>query len=92
MPNVIYTSYYLHVAISTLVYWRKCEAKTAAVLQYGEPPIVIDLTIDDSEEDSPNTIEEAPNACNQSDEEELSTDDEEIPHSCKRIKVELNHK
>ena len=46
-------------------------------------PIVIDLTIDDSEEDSPSTIEEAPNACNQSDEEDLRTDDEEAPHSCK---------
>ena len=49
-------------------------------------PTVIDLTIDESEEDSQSEVEEVQNACNYSDEEDLNTD-EEAPNE-----VESNRK
>ena len=54
-------------------------------------PTVIDLTIDESEEDSQSEVEKVQNACNYSDEEDLSTD-EEAPNAYKKIKVESNRK
>ena len=53
--------------------------------------MAIDLTIDESEEDSQSEVEEVQNACNYSDEEDLSTD-EETPNAYTKIKVESNRK
>lgn len=54
-------------------------------------PMVIDLTVEESDEDSPSKIEEVPSGNEYSDKDDLSTE-EEGPNAHKKIKVESNRK